>query len=64
MASTSTQYEVLKDGARLFITVTGETVERVESPTHGCFAPDFLGDPWTQVRKRFEAQGFTIHGGN
>jgi hypothetical protein len=58
------QYEVVKDGARLFIIVSDGAVARVESPTHGCFAADFIGDSWPQVRKRFEDQGFTIHGGN
>lgn len=57
-------YEVSKDNARLLITVIDGNVVRVESPTHGCFNPDFIGEPWPAVRDRFAERGFTIHGGH
>jgi hypothetical protein len=58
------QYEVAKRHARLFITVQGGFIVRAESPTHGCFDADFIGQPWSDVRKRFEDEGFTIHRGH
>jgi len=57
-------FEVSKDGSRLFITVEDDVAVRAESPTHGCFAANFLGQPWSEVRASFEAQGFTVHGGH
>lgn len=53
-------YEVEKQGGRLFVTVEGGTVIRVESPTHGCFEANFIGDEWAKVEQTFKADGFHI----
>jgi hypothetical protein len=39
-------------------------VTAAESPTHGCFDANFIGEPWDVVRKRFVNRGFAVHGGH
>jgi hypothetical protein len=58
------QYEVAKDGARLWITVEDGKATKAESPTHGCFDANFLGRTWESVRASFERQGFTVTEGS
>lgn len=56
-------YEIVKNGSRLFMTVIDGIVTNAESPTHPCFRSLSIGEPWDQVRKKFEAEGFLIHEG-
>jgi len=53
-------YEIFKNGSRMFMTVIDGIVTAAESPTHPCFRSLSIGEPWVDVRKKFEAEGFTI----
>ena len=57
-------YEAVKNGSRLIFTVVDGIVVEAYSPTHECFNPiDLMGQPWTEVRKMFLFNEFTIHTG-
>jgi len=58
------QYEVIKNGSRLIVTVIAGIVVAAESPTHPCYRSLSIGEPWTEVRSMFEAEGFIVHAGN
>lgn len=56
-------FKASKEKAVVFIAVSEGghgIVVAVESPTHPCFAPDFVRDRWEEVRPRLEEEGFEI----
>jgi len=58
------QFEVIKNNSRLIVTVHDGILVAAESPTHPCYRSMSIGQPWAEVRKLFEAEGFLIHHGN
>lgn len=55
---------VSEHGARVDFVVHQGTVTSATSSTHPCFRALSVGQPWGEVRKEYEARGFTIHGGH
>lgn len=58
------RYELSSKDARLFITVEDGVIVQAESPTHGCFNANFVGEPWSKMRGEFEKLGFLITTGS
>ena len=58
-----TTYHVTTDGQQLHMQIhvnDDGIVVAVGSPERPCFRSNFLGEPWSVIRKRFEERGWEV----